>query len=157
MLGRLREQRSWPDVDAIAITHWHLDHWGDLVPWVWGRAVRPLARDIEETWCRISRRGAEMLEGIGARLRVSGHAPRARSDLNEYAVGGEPFETAGFEVTAERDSSTTSQPRGLRLPGLRQRSRTRLLGDSGPSDAVAVDRAQDADLFGVCEATLLAP
>ena len=27
---------EWPRVDAIAITHFHLDHWGDLVPWVWG-------------------------------------------------------------------------------------------------------------------------
>ena len=36
VLGRLREQSRWPEVDAIAITHWHLDHWGDLVPWVWG-------------------------------------------------------------------------------------------------------------------------
>jgi ribonuclease BN (tRNA processing enzyme) len=33
VLGRLRENAEWPDVDAIAITHFHLDHWGDLVPW----------------------------------------------------------------------------------------------------------------------------
>ena len=36
VLGRLREHGEWPEVDAIAITHLHLDHWGDLVPWVWG-------------------------------------------------------------------------------------------------------------------------
>ena len=36
VLARLREMEAWPGVDAIAITHWHLDHWGDLVPWVWG-------------------------------------------------------------------------------------------------------------------------
>ena len=37
VLSRLRENgNGWPEVDAIAITHWHLDHWGDLVPWVWG-------------------------------------------------------------------------------------------------------------------------
>ena len=36
VLGRLREHSTWPEVDAIAITHFHLDHWGDLVPWVWG-------------------------------------------------------------------------------------------------------------------------
>ena len=36
VLGRLREHAKWPDIDAIAITHFHLDHWGDLVPWVWG-------------------------------------------------------------------------------------------------------------------------
>src|SRR6266516_156281 len=31
VLARLREQDSWPEIDAIVITHWHLDHWGDLV------------------------------------------------------------------------------------------------------------------------------
>ena len=36
ILARMREQNGWPEVDAIAITHFHLDHWGDLVPWVWG-------------------------------------------------------------------------------------------------------------------------
>ena len=40
VLGRLREESLWPEVDAIAITHWHLDHWGDLVPWVWGSFYR---------------------------------------------------------------------------------------------------------------------
>ena len=34
VLGRLRESELWPHVEGIAITHWHLDHWGDLVPWV---------------------------------------------------------------------------------------------------------------------------
>src|SRR5438309_11831485 len=36
VLARLRAREGWPAVDAIVITHWHLDHWGDLVPWVWG-------------------------------------------------------------------------------------------------------------------------
>src|SRR3990172_10917545 len=36
VLPRLRERDGWPQVDAIVITHFHLDHWGDLVPWVWG-------------------------------------------------------------------------------------------------------------------------
>ncbi|MEX0673209.1 MAG: MBL fold metallo-hydrolase, partial [Gaiellaceae bacterium] len=34
VLARLREEEGWPRIDAIAITHFHLDHWGDLVPWV---------------------------------------------------------------------------------------------------------------------------
>src|ERR687896_2724502 len=33
VLGRLRQTRT--RVDAIAVTHFHLDHWGDLVPWAW--------------------------------------------------------------------------------------------------------------------------
>src|SRR5262249_50874215 len=37
VLPRLRElDGGWPRLDAIVITHFHLDHWGDLVPWVWG-------------------------------------------------------------------------------------------------------------------------
>src|SRR3954452_24581425 len=31
VLARLREHEPWPSVDAIAITHTHLDHCGDLV------------------------------------------------------------------------------------------------------------------------------
>ena len=34
VLARLREEGEL-EVDAIAITHFHLDHWGDLVPWAW--------------------------------------------------------------------------------------------------------------------------
>ncbi|HVH52379.1 MAG TPA: MBL fold metallo-hydrolase, partial [Gaiellaceae bacterium] len=34
VLSRLRERESWPNVDAVVITHFHLDHWGDLVPWI---------------------------------------------------------------------------------------------------------------------------
>src|SRR5215210_3993539 len=35
VLAKLREHEDWPRVDAICITHFHLDHWGDIVPWVW--------------------------------------------------------------------------------------------------------------------------
>ena len=43
VLARLRSngENGWPQVDAIVITHFHLDHWGDLVPWVWGLMVGP--------------------------------------------------------------------------------------------------------------------
>src|SRR5438128_8756644 len=40
VLPRLRQAEGWPRIDAIAITHFHLDHWGDLVPWVWGTMFR---------------------------------------------------------------------------------------------------------------------
>jgi ribonuclease BN (tRNA processing enzyme) len=41
VLPRLRETEGWPQVDAIAITHFHLDHWGDLVPWSFGVLFGP--------------------------------------------------------------------------------------------------------------------
>src|SRR5436305_180766 len=52
VLARLRDlDGGWPRVDAVAITHFHLDHWGDLVPWVFGASFGP-GRDIPrpELW-----------------------------------------------------------------------------------------------------------
>ena len=38
ILAKMRQSEDgWPRVDAVLVSHWHLDHWGDLVPWVWGR------------------------------------------------------------------------------------------------------------------------
>ena len=41
VLPRLRQREGWPRLDAIAISHFHLDHWGDLVPWTWGLMFGP--------------------------------------------------------------------------------------------------------------------
>ena len=43
VLAKLRELEDWPRIDAICLTHFHLDHWGDVVPWVWalGSALPP--------------------------------------------------------------------------------------------------------------------
>src|SRR5262245_10816172 len=69
VLGKLREHDVWPRVDAIAITHFHLDHWGDLVPWVWGAEFGP-GRELElappELW--LPPGGRSMLAEIGERL-----------------------------------------------------------------------------------------
>ncbi|HEY8725896.1 MAG TPA: MBL fold metallo-hydrolase, partial [Gaiellaceae bacterium] len=59
VLAKLRQHESWPSVDAIAITHWHLDHWGDLVPWVWGSRSPQWSRcqcviAIASTWGQLS-------------------------------------------------------------------------------------------------------
>jgi ribonuclease BN (tRNA processing enzyme) len=73
-------------------------------------------------------------------------------ELHEY-VDGEPFETAGFEVTPERVLHYE-----LLAFGFRAAANGTVLaysGDSGPSDALP-KLAADADLF-LCEATLLAP
>ena len=51
VLAKLRERDEWPAVEAIAITHLHLDHWGDLVPWVWGSLFGPAAeRPKPQLW-----------------------------------------------------------------------------------------------------------
>jgi len=52
VLARLRKvDGGWPRVDAVAITHFHLDHWGDLVPWIFGASFGP-GREIPapELW-----------------------------------------------------------------------------------------------------------
>src|SRR3954447_10662493 len=67
VLPRLRERESWPDVDAIAITHFHLDHWGDLVPWVWGLKFGPAAElEPPEVW--VPPGGIETLALLGEQL-----------------------------------------------------------------------------------------
>src|SRR6478752_8762503 len=66
VLARLREAEPWPAVDAIAITHFHLDHWGDLVPWVWGSFYRRGHDDRRpELW--VYRGGRAFLEELGSR------------------------------------------------------------------------------------------
>jgi ribonuclease BN (tRNA processing enzyme) len=150
VLARLRQREPWPELDAIAITHWHLDHWGDLVPWVWGRMFGPgETTKRPELW--IPPGGGEMLETIGSRL---GRPDMFSStfDLHEY-VDAERFETAGFEVTPERVLHYE-----LLAFGFRAAANGTVLaysGDSGPSDALP-KLAEEADLF-VCEATLLQP
>jgi ribonuclease BN (tRNA processing enzyme) len=150
VLARLRESAPWPIVDAIAITHFHLDHWGDLVPWVWGNMFGPGAdKPRPELW--LPPGGSEVLAALGERLGSPDLFERA-FQVSEYRAR-EPFSTAGFEVLP------------LRVPhyellafGFRCSSNGKTLaysGDSGPCAELA-ELARDADLF-LCEATLLAP
>src|SRR5919112_6553255 len=67
VLARLRADEGWPQLDAIAITHWHLDHWGDVVPWVWGSMFGP-ARELEQPELWVPPGGHDMLSELGLRL-----------------------------------------------------------------------------------------
>jgi ribonuclease BN (tRNA processing enzyme) len=150
VLARLRESEPWPSVDAIAITHWHLDHWGDLVPWVWGQTLGP-GQDAAKPELWVPPEGREMLCAIGERLGRRDMFDDA-FELSEY-TDGEPFRAAGFEVTPYRVLHY-----GLLAYGFRATSNGTIFGysgDSGPDDNLAVI-ARDADLF-VCEATLEEP
>jgi len=150
VLARLREREAWPQVDAIAITHWHLDHWGDLVPWVWGQMLGPgMKTKKAELW--IPPGGHEMLSTIGGRLGQSDMFERT-FDLREY-VQDEPFEAAGFQVEPRRVLHYELLAFGFRASA--NGAVVAYSGDSGPNDQLAV-LARDADLF-VCEATLLEP
>jgi ribonuclease BN (tRNA processing enzyme) len=150
VLARLRERDGWPDVDAIAITHFHLDHWGDLVPWVWGRMFGPAADfDPPELW--LPPGGRKTLAELGSTLGSEDMFEQAFA-TREYAEG-EAFEAAGFTVMARRVLHYQLLAFGFRVSA--DGATLAYSGDSGPSDALA-ELAREADIF-LCEATLLAP
>jgi ribonuclease BN (tRNA processing enzyme) len=147
VLARLRDREGWPQVDAIAITHFHLDHWGDLVPWVWGR-MYGLGRNLRTPELWVQSGGTAELEMFGERWGMKDMFDRT-FDVREYEEGV-PFEAAGLRVTALRLPHYT-----LRTFGFRVSNESKTLaysGDSGPSERLA-DLARDVDLF-ICEATL---
>jgi ribonuclease BN (tRNA processing enzyme) len=149
VLSRLRELEAWPLIDAIAITHFHLDHWGDLVPWVWGAMYRSSNGGVRKPVLWVHEGGRGHLEDLGAHLGFPDMFERV-FDLQEYR-DGEPFETAGFDVQPVRLPHYTLETYGFRVA--RDRATLAYSGDSAPSERL-VELARDADLF-VCEATLL--
>jgi ribonuclease BN (tRNA processing enzyme) len=150
VLPRLRAQEGWPEVDAIAITHFHLDHWGDVVPWTWGSQYGP-GRDARNAELWVGPGGTDELHHFGNHFGSPGMFEQA-FELHEYA-DGVPFEAAELQVTPLRVPHYEIQTYGFRVTdGDRTLAYS---GDSAPSDAL-VDLARDADLF-LCEATLAAP
>ena len=142
VLGRLRANGG-VHVEAMAITHFHLDHWGDLVPWAWLNAYGPKNEHIPcSVW--LPPGGRSQLEAFGMF--------DSAFELNEFQQG-KPFRAAGFELEAHRLPHYTMEAYGFRV-----REGERLLaysGDSAPTHELA-DLARGADLF-VCEATLERP
>ena len=149
VLARLRAQERWPTPDAIVITHFHLDHWGDLVPWVWGASYleqREQSPPRSELW--VPPRGIEQLELFGTLLGFPDMFERT-FELHEFEAGVE-FAAEGFTVTAVRVPHYRLDAYALRVT---DGSRTLAYsGDSAPSDTLA-EAARGADLF-ICEATL---
>ena len=149
VLGRLRQRDGWPLVDAIAITHFHLDHWGDLVPWVWGAMYRWAGVAIDnrpELW--VHQGGRDVLEEFGERFGFRDMFDRVFT-VREYPPE-EPFLAAGFEVLPVQLPHYTLETYGFRLSA--DGVSIAYSGDSGPSERLA-ELARGTDLF-VCEATL---
>ncbi len=148
VLGRLRElDGGWPRIDAIVITHWHLDHWGDLVPWVWGSLKGP-GRDVQRAELWLPPEGRDRIRDFGSRLGWDDMFDQT-FDIHDYS-GDEPFRAAGFTVLARRLPHYTLLTFGLRVTN--GSSSLAYSGDCGP-DAVLAELAQDVDLL-ICEATL---
>jgi ribonuclease BN (tRNA processing enzyme) len=148
VLARLRElDGGWPRVDAIALTHFHLDHWGDLVPWAWGAMYGPGSKvERPELW--VPPGGPEVLRSFGERLGFADMFDRVFR-VHEYA-DGEPFETAGLRVTPMRVPHYALLTFGMRVTN--SSKSLAYSGDSAPSDRLA-ELARGVDLF-LCEATL---
>jgi ribonuclease BN (tRNA processing enzyme) len=145
VLGKLRELRAWPH--SILITHFHLDHWGDLVPWAWLNAYGPPESRIR---CAVWLPPA----GVAELVRFASFWGNDRMfeeafELREY----EPertFSAAGFEVEARRLPHYTLDSYGFRIT---QNGKTLAYsGDSAPTPELA-ELGRGADLF-LCEATL---
>ncbi|MGH2997577.1 MAG: MBL fold metallo-hydrolase, partial [Gaiellaceae bacterium] len=150
VLARLRESTHWPALDAIAITHFHLDHWGDLVPWVWGNNFGPGA-DLERPQLWLPPGGRGTLSELGATLGTPDMFEKAFV-CAEYEERTS-FRVAGFEVTPLRVPHYELLAFGFRAT--HDGKTLAYSGDSGPCGALP-ELARDADLF-LCEATLLAP
>jgi ribonuclease BN (tRNA processing enzyme) len=135
-------------VTAIAITHWHLDHWGDLVPWVWGNMFG-LGRDEERPELWVPPGGISVLSSFGSQFGTPGMFDRTFR-VAEYTEG-EPFVTAaGLEITTTRVPHYLVETYGMRVTnGDRTLAYS---GDSAPTERLT-EIAHDADLF-ICEATL---
>ncbi len=150
VLPRLREREGWPDVAAILISHFHLDHWGDLVPWVWGRMFG-LGREQATPQLWLPPGGQAELHLFGSRFGQADMFERT-FEVHEYGER-RPFRVAGLEVSARLLPHYYVLTYGFRVAdGARAFAYS---GDSAPSEEL-VELARDADLF-ICEATLARP
>jgi ribonuclease BN (tRNA processing enzyme) len=151
VLARLRNGNGgWPNVDAIAITHFHLDHWGDLVPWTFGAAFGP-GRSVPKPELWLPPGGTDRLRALGGELAFTNQLEDAFR-LREYD-GSRAFSAAGFEVTPFELAHYEELTFGLRVSD--GRGTVAYSGDTAPTPRLA-DLARDADVF-LCEATLSDP
>ena len=147
VLAKLRQRQPWPTVEAIAITHLHLDHWGDLVPWVWGGLFGP-GESLPKPKLWLPPGAREQLRPVLSVLGSEDMFDRA-FEVSEYEARVPFTAAAGLEVTAVPVDHYAIQAFGFRVKGDRVLAYS---GDSGPSDALA-EIARDADLL-LSEATL---
>ena len=147
VLSRLRAGGGWPNVDAIVITHFHLDHWGDLVPWIFG-ASYGAGKDAPRPQLWLPPGGAGTLRAFGRQLAFADAIERV-FDVDEYAEGT-TFSAAGFAVAPVKLAHYDELTFGMRVTdGTHTIAYT---GDTAPTPNLTA-LAHEADVF-LCEATL---
>jgi ribonuclease BN (tRNA processing enzyme) len=146
VLGRLRDDEPWPTVDAIVISHFHLDHWGDLVPWVWGTMFRSEQHTAPELW--LPPGGRATLVDHGSRLGFPNMFEQVFSE-REFEPN-EPFAIDDVRITAVPMLHYRMPAYGMRVEA--NGASLAYSADTGPTEALE-ELAHDVDLF-VCEATL---
>ena len=147
VLAKLRQREPWPTVEAIAITHLHLDHWGDLIPWVWGSLFGPGESGLRgrSSGCRRAAAPSYGPSSRGSAARTCSSAPSRSPSTSRVR----PSRAAGLKVTAVPVKHYDIEAFGFRVEGDRVLAYS---GDSGPCPALG-ELAHDADLL-LCEATL---
>ena len=145
VLSRLRAREGWPRLDGIVISHFHLDHWGDLVPWAWG-TIYGAGGATPELW--VPPGGVERLAELGAEV---GTATLFADvfPLREYPAA-ERFAPAGYDVTPFAVPHYDIPTFALRIEC--DGRALAYSADSAPTPQLA-RAAAAADLF-LCEATL---
>ena len=115
VLAKLREREPWPTVEAIAITHLHLDHWGDLIPWVWGGLYGPgESLPKAKLWLPP---GPANSSGPSWRCWGARTCSTGRSSVSEYESRVPFTAAAGLEVTAVPVDHYDIQAFGFRVKG----------------------------------------
>ncbi len=142
VLSRLREAEGWPVIDAIVITHTHLDHCGDLVAWLWGQIHVPAAKEGAAPVLWLPPGGHEQLRTMAS------HFDEVFV-IREYAART-PFTAAGLSITPHAVAHYDQPTYGLRVEA--EGGVIAFSADTGPTHAL-VELAADADVF-LCEATL---
>lgn len=146
VLARMRDAEPWPSVDAIVISHFHLDHWGDLVPWVWGSMFQNGEHPAPLLW--LPPGGRATLVDHGSRLGFPNMFEQAFLE-REYEPHT-PFAVDAVTIRAVPMLHYRMPAYGLRVEA--DGAAIAYSADTGPTDALD-ELAHDVDLF-LCEATL---
>jgi ribonuclease BN (tRNA processing enzyme) len=151
VLARLRLEDAWPELDAIAITHFHHDHCGDLFAWALGALYGP-GRAAPQPELIVppggNERLAELARALGNVPNLFGRAFAIREFAADSSITAGPFELLTLAVP-----HYDTQAYAFRVSdGVKTLAYS---GDSGPSERL-VEVARDCDLF-LCEATLASP